>query len=482
MRDSLLDVSAHEGARRVALGYLDLAQVAATRLAESDADNALHDFRVGMRRLRACARAYDDVLGAEVGKRLRRRLKRVAAATNPGRDAEVQLDWVLTVGDTEGELERHGVLWLAERLRAEKDAAYALVRAELLDEFGKLEGRLREALSSYVVHHVVGEESEGPRFGVIAGRALERTLVELRADLAGVKTIEDEALAHRARIHGKRLRYLLEPFRNEVGHAKVVVRKCKALQDLLGDLNDLHNLATTVGEALEQASVERARRLRELASRVDDALGVELATDHEPGLIAMLQRVQRDRASMFASLTGEWLAPGGKLDDLDAEVRRLASRLARRPGVEVERKYLLSGKPPRCEGVTPVAIEQGYLPGERLLERVRRTHGPRGVTHVRTVKLGAGIERVEVEEPCDEGVFATLYALTEGRRVHKERFRVADGALEWEIDGFLDRDLWLAEVELASPDAEVIVPDWLAPYVVREVTDEAEYVNARLAR
>ena len=198
MRESLLEVSAHEGARRVALGYLDQAAAAADRLAGEHADDALHDFRVGMRRLRACARAYDSVLGEEVGTKLRRRLKRVASATNPGRDAEVQLDWVLTVGDTEGAVEKHGVLWLAERLRAQKDAAYDHVRQELIAEFGKLEGRLRKGLSTYVIHHEVGKRSDGPRFGVVAAKAIERSLVELRADLVEVKAIEDERIAHRA--------------------------------------------------------------------------------------------------------------------------------------------------------------------------------------------------------------------------------------------------------------------------------------------
>ena len=73
--------------------------------------------------------------------------------------------------------------------------------------------------------------------------------------------------------------------------------------------------------------MERARRLRELASSVDGSLEHELATDHEPGLIAMLQRIQRDRVSMFASLVEEWLAPGTKLDELEAQIRALTTHM-----------------------------------------------------------------------------------------------------------------------------------------------------------
>jgi CYTH domain-containing protein len=59
---------------------------------------------------------------------------------------------------------------------------------------------------------------------------------------------------------------------------------------------------------------------------------------------------------------------------------------------------------------------------------------------------------------------------------------VREGGHVWEVDAFLDRDLVLAEVELESEDEEAPLPDWLAPWVEREVTGEAEYSNVNLAR
>jgi len=47
---------------------------------------------------------------------------------------------------------------------------------------------------------------------------------------------------------------------------------------------------------------------------------------------------------------------------------------------------------------------------------------------------------------------------------------------------FEDRDLLLAEVELPSTYTQLTLPDWLAPHVVREVTNEPDYVNLNLAR
>ena len=57
-----------------------------------------------------------------------------------------------------------------------------------------------------------------------------------------------------------------------------------------------------------------------------------------------------------------------------------------------------------------------------------------------------------------------------------------EGALTWEIDQFLDRDLVLAEVELLDRATAVELPTWLKSYVVREVTEDPAFVNLQLAR
>ena len=45
-----------------------------------------------------------------------------------------------------------------------------------------------------------------------------------------------------------------------------------------------------------------------------------------------------------------------------------------------------------------------------------------------------------------------------------------------------DRDLVLAEVELSGLDDRPALPEWLAPYVERDVTGEPAYFNSVLAR
>src|SRR5262249_30162408 len=150
------------------------------------------------------------------------------------------------------------------------------------------------------------------------------------------------------------------------------------------------------------------------------------------------------------------------------------------PDVEIERKYLLSGMPP-VDGAQIFAIEQGYLPGGRLRERLRRVRGPDGERLVRSIKAGSGLRPVGIEEDWPPELFRKLWPLTAGRRIVKTRYKVKDGDLVWEIDRFAGRDLTLAEVELPSETTAVTPPAWLAGAIVREVTGEKGFTNEALA-
>lgn len=151
--------------------------------------------------------------------------------------------------------------------------------------------------------------------------------------------------------------------------------------------------------------------------------------------------------------------------------------------LEIERKFLLSGTPPEALNHPSITVDQGYIPGKKLKERLRKSVYADGtVRYFRTVKIGSGLVRTELEEKTDERIFSHLWVLTEGRRVFKTRYVVPHGDFLWEIDVFTDRELALAEVELPDTDTVAEIPSWLAPYVVREVTDDKTYSNSSLAR
>ena len=151
--------------------------------------------------------------------------------------------------------------------------------------------------------------------------------------------------------------------------------------------------------------------------------------------------------------------------------------------LEIERKYLLSRLPTFPSPTDVLEIDQGYLPGTNVLERLRRQRSTNGTTrYFRTVKVGAGVERIELEDETDQRTFDHLWLLTDGRRLRKRRYLVPNGADIWEIDEFTDRTLVLAELEIDAPDTRITFPGWLTPTLVREVTDEPEYTNRSLAR
>ncbi len=153
--------------------------------------------------------------------------------------------------------------------------------------------------------------------------------------------------------------------------------------------------------------------------------------------------------------------------------------------LEIERTYLLHSLPLLPPGHSAIQIEQGYLPaGSGDLEgRIRKAVYPDGrVSFRHTVKTGTGLVRTEQEREIAAAEFDRWWPSTSGRRIRKTRYRVAEGDLTWEIDQFHGLDLFLAEVELPSLDTKTSIPPWLAPCVIREVTDEPAYRNYEIAR
>jgi len=156
-----------------------------------------------------------------------------------------------------------------------------------------------------------------------------------------------------------------------------------------------------------------------------------------------------------------------------------------KPHLEIERAWLLRGEPALPANRLTIRIEQGYVlcaDGVRHGARLRRAIDQAGTVHCTlTRKSGMGLVRHEEEHTLDAASFEELWPQTMGRRLTKVRHVVPHGPLRWEIDGFLGIDLWLAEVELPSVGTMVEPPPWLAPWIVREVTDDPRYRNSALA-
>lgn len=467
---ALLDLPVGLAARHVARSFLDEARAAAARLDDPDDPESLHDFRVAIRRLRATLRAWHRPLRPEIGRRDRKALRRVQQATGDGRDAEVMLAWVRDQAGSMPADGHAGHRRLVARLAARKDDAYARARGDVRDRFADVDDGLRARLSKMTRVVDLDHSEDPPRYADALADALAAQVRALDARIRhAVATAHAEEL-HAARIDAKRLRYLVEPVRGAAG-VDALLKRCKALQDVLGEYQDAAVLEAELAGA---------------AKADDEAAGIEA--------LAALNRARAER--LFDEVAQRWVGGGlaALVEAVDAATAGLRGGADEPPAaqpeaeapaesVEIERKYLLSALPPAVEGAGPPdELDQGYLPGERLIERIRRVRTADGERFVRTVKTGKGVRRVEIEEDCDAALFAAMWPLTEGRRVQKVRYAIPDGDRVWEIDAFTDRALWLAEIELPHEDAAVELPDWLAPYVVRDVTDEGEYTNRRLSK
>lgn len=465
---------AQEGARLMALHWLH--QLSAARVAWRDQAAAssaggpaepgapspdtvsteiLHKARVALRRLRAAVRENDRVLDGAVDRRLARALRALGQATNAVRDTDVQRAWLETETARLPDAARDEARQLREWLDRRRGKSPASVDAAFAKYFDPIEDRLYARFGSYQLLRRVGTDSAPMPFARHLATRLGRAANRLRRDIERIGDVRAQEAMHEVRIRLKRQRALLAPFtrtRPAIGAWFDVATRG---QELLGAIRDADLLAI------------RARKA---------------------GLSALEQALADTALAHFAAFRRDWTE---RLDEvlhtLDAAVGALriegAPTSASGLPMEIERKYLLRSCPPAARTVPPVRIEQGWIPGQALRERLRRrTDADGAVSCWRTVKLGPAEARIEVEEATTPDLFAALWELTRQARVRKDRYVVPHGAHTWEIDVFLDRDLVLAEVELGDVQEAVTVPDWLAPYVERDVTGEPAYFNAVLAR
>jgi CHAD domain-containing protein len=306
----LLSRPPEEGARLLALAYLDPANAARARLDDPADAEALHDFRVALRRLRSCLRSYRPYLAGSVPGKLAQRLRRLARATGPGRDAEVQIEWLRGRSRHLSSYHRAGLAWLLTGLEARMRDAYDDLADRVPREFPKIAEELRERFSVYRTEVHLGGHPHRPTLAEATAEILQRQVAELESHLARIEDAGDEEEAHLARISAKRLRYLIEPLAEELPAAAPLVKRFKALQDLLGELHDAHVLETELATAIETAAAERARRI--FAIILSDAPDEKLLRAarrraRESGLLALarLNRGRRDR--LFEELDEGWL-------------------------------------------------------------------------------------------------------------------------------------------------------------------------------
>lgn len=456
-RSRILHLPAERAARWLALRALEDAWTAWKRHEDAPAEPLPAELDDALRELAETLRMYHESLRGTVRPGDRRRVRKLTRAVAARRDANA--DRVAFEGIAEphrGDAEAAEVAVRA-RLDGAAERAHEELHQLLARDFARCRKRLRKRLRAPLIGVTLDDPLGGPLAGEVFAAHADTVIQQIVGRLGDVPNQDDSSLRRARRAVG-RLRVL-------------IALAADAARD-----SDFRRPLDALSHALER--VVRSERLRLAILRYGNEED-EPDSKRRAGVDALLTAVEGERQTARAALAATWLQHAGAPAFAAGAWRRV---LGQAPDVEIERKYLLRSMPELGEGVRWKEIEQGWIPGERLAERLRRVRSAEGERWYRTIKLGRGVTRTEIEEETTRHIFLRLWSLTRGRRVRKRRYVVPTGDLVWEIDRFRRIPLILAEVELASEDTEVVIPPWLAPHVVREVTGESSFVNINLAR
>jgi CHAD domain-containing protein len=324
--DDLLSRSDEEAARRLALKSLAAARAAERRLDDRFDREALHDFRVSIRRLRSLLRAYRPQLETAVRAKDRKRLRAIQNATGGGREAEVALEWLTKQHASLAPEHLAGLNWLSGLLLDRRRKCAEDLDTKLREQFRRTAEKLEERLAVMRSEQNLLADQPHVSFARTLANLTEAHATDLLVNLGQIASMEHAEQLHQARITGKRLRYLLEPIRAYASGAQSVVKRSKRLQDVLGDLNDVHVLMREIDESFEASMQHKATHLRQSIRRGDiERARREASVSEWAGLVELYDRLERDRRELIGQLRDRWL--DGDLDALVSRARDLAHQL-----------------------------------------------------------------------------------------------------------------------------------------------------------
>jgi CHAD domain-containing protein len=273
-----------QGRLAAVLHYLPLA----ARKAEEDPEH-VHQLRVWARRATAALRLYEGLLPHRRCAWLRKQLKRVRRAANDARDSDVLLRRLQKQTPS-----RARKRWreAVQAERAEAQEAVVAVHAQL--GRGHRFARRVAGLLRRVRPRRGGKAAAAPaRFGDWARKRLRAAAAEFFAAVPASRT--DQAALHRFRIRGKKLRYAMELLAGAFPQEfrTWLYPTIEALQDRLGDINDLATATARLERQIEAAGPSsQATSWRRLLARERAQLAQACERFWEWCTPQMLQQVQ----------------------------------------------------------------------------------------------------------------------------------------------------------------------------------------------
>lgn len=215
---------------------------------------AIHDFRVALRRLRAWLRAFRPYLADTVRHGPERRLRTLSRLAGRARDLEVQYRWLAGLRRGRRTLVLDAARRVAEQVDREQARARRALTKGLVTELPEAGAQLAEELRHFR-WEIESAEQPHERMAAAMADAVRQAANAVAADLRSVHRLDQVEEAHAARISIKRLRYLLEAFGRISGSATSVLAQLTTLQHLFGELHD----AQVLQRRLREAHVARRR-------------------------------------------------------------------------------------------------------------------------------------------------------------------------------------------------------------------------------
>lgn len=213
--------------------------------------------------------------------------------------------------------------WLLRRAVDQQRNAGAAFNAAAAAMFLPTANALGNDLAVYTMRIDLRDPTPRRTFAEAAAPLILADAAALGERLSAIQTSQDQALAHAARIAGKRLRYLLEPIAGAVDGAGALVKRLRDLQDTIGEMHDVHVMAADVILAAETAGAEQARRVATAlleSDAGDEEARQQHARDPRLGLLAVAAQLRARGESAFTDLRQHWL--GDQVRDLVIEAER----------------------------------------------------------------------------------------------------------------------------------------------------------------
>ncbi len=203
----------------------------------------LHQLRVGFRRLEVALGAFGREFKQDWLEDLRGRAKILSGRLAPARDLDVFIAQRLNGSEKDGE----GIAQLRTRAETARDAAWDAAAACIRSaEFVRFTDDVAALAHSQL------PLTRQRRLPKTAARILDRQMKRVKKRGRTARSREEGDL-HRLRIALKKLRYTAEFFAPlyPKGAVKRYLRAVKALQEHMGELNDIANVRGVIGDLLQ---------------------------------------------------------------------------------------------------------------------------------------------------------------------------------------------------------------------------------------